>query len=210
MADPTSSVLELKATLDSYIEAANDGHPLPERKVRELLGELDSLELTVDILRATKVDRTLDELKHVLGADQVALGVQRKELKHKYRELKREYKRVHGGWSSTRSDSTYVNVPAVPDSLDDAPFVAPVPVLKIKLGAQPSASHQSPSGPAVIEQPRREGIDGRTVNGQWYGWQELIPIRPWTEQDNAVPLPYVQPVMMNGDKYHTARPYVLL
>ena len=134
--------------------------------MRRILGELEALNLSVEILRSTKVDRTLDELKNVLEPDHVAyvvrlakdmlssscalsIGVQRKRLKHTYRELKREYKRVHvclswiaclvvrlislqGGWSSTRSDSTYVQVPAPPDSLDD--FIAPVPVLKIKLG----------------------------------------------------------------------------
>eukprot|EP00045_Choanoeca_perplexa_P008814 m.82817 g.82817 ORF g.82817 m.82817 type:complete len:167 (+) comp14634_c0_seq9:58-558(+) len=166
MADLITTVLGLKATLDACIESVSPDNPLPEREVRRILGELEALDLSVELLRASKVDRTLDELKNVLGPDHVDIGVQRKRLKHAYRELKREYKRVHGGWSSTRSDSTYLQVPAPPDSLDD--FVAPVPVLKIKLGASRTSSHPSTAGAGPdLTPPTREGLDGRTVNGQW-------------------------------------------
>ena len=41
-----------------------------------------------------------------------------------------------------------------------------------------------------------------------YSWQDHIPIRALPE--NEPPLPYVQPVAMNGSMHLTARPYVLI
>ncbi|EDQ92422.1 uncharacterized protein MONBRDRAFT_4962 [Monosiga brevicollis MX1] len=93
MEETVNHVLGLKAVLDVAANA-DEETPFDETAVTQALRDLSKIPMTIEALRATKIDTTLDELKARIPATARDAGDLRKQLKHDFRQLKREYRRV--------------------------------------------------------------------------------------------------------------------